>query len=171
MHVRPRFNQTQTQSQHNSATHAIGTTTTPTSAATTHTTSSEACSRLGLAWLGGGMRSSNAKTILRDQERPPSRLGIVSDCGGRAGERRDAAAHVRYGDRGLWPSSAALRGSNKATDSSFRGRRRCGGETLGGRPRGGHVQLGVLDGTDRPGTFRPRPSLARRKCPLESDNV
>lgn len=100
------------------------------------------------------MGSSNvAKTSLRDQERPPSRLGIASDCGCRAGERRDAARMLGIGQgsavqggRGSFSFSTRTQrcillhggGGSRATTQAFRGRRRCGGETLGGP-----VQLGV----------------------------
>lgn len=94
------------------------------------------------------MRSSNAKTSLRDAERPPSRLGIASACGGRAGERRDAAAHVRC-RTGVCPSSAAHRVralvcSSKATDSSFRGHRRYGGRGRETLERGGGMSSWVV---------------------------
>lgn len=67
--------------------------------------------RLGGVCMYGELNCSNVKMSLRDQERPPSCLGIASECGCRAGERRDAAAHARYRTGVVCPSRADEGGS------------------------------------------------------------
>lgn len=162
----------------------IGTTTTPTTA-TTQTTSSEACSRLGLVGGGGdeelkreddfeGPKSARqavsvsyliAAAARENDGMQQHTFGIRQGSarpGGGGGRRRPASSSAQLPSTACQWSVVAVRRPTQAFEVVG---------AVGGRPLVGHVQLGCQDGTDRPGTFRPRPSPARTKCPLESDNV